>query len=813
MRTLHSTIWFVVGIALLLMSSGVALSAPPTAEGDVWDDRFGLPTVEYGSVRALASDGENLYAAGNFTAAGLLPANNVARWDGRRWHALGSGVNGYVYALAVYKGALYAGGEFTQAGDVAVNSLAVWDGKKWSGLGQGPGALQGTYKGVVRALAVVDDALYIGGDFTSLDNLATLDIARWDGRKLSALGSGLGNADYSGTAMDSYGYGSVYALAGGPDGSLYAGGDFSHAGNDQPLPVNSIARWDGQEWTPLGSGLEKTYGKGEVRALAVDDSGILFAGGQFGKAGGEVAASIAQWDGQRWRPVGSGLGTDSAYAYINALAVVGDSLYAGGGMTSIGGKKVAGLALWDGWAWAGVGDGMRDSYDGVLVLLSDGNGGVYAAGSFTGGGKIYSRNLIRWTGAAWEALGQGMGYGTTSGRVEAVTVDPAGLVYAGGYFDSVGGQPVQNIAVWNGNRWAGLGQGVNGSVYALATYGTKVYVGGGFTEAGGQGASYIAQYDSVTARWSALASGVNGYVYALAVAGDGTLFVGGDFTGAGDADAQYIARWDGKRWSGLGKGIEPYSGVRALAWDGRNLVLGGSFATVKEGDEQVKVNGLLLWDSQTDDRYTVGTGNSVGVTRKGSYGDFSGEVYALALTEKALYVGGLFDRAGGVAARSVAAYDFQKGWQALGDSVSNAYTPYVYALAAGPDGIYAGGDFTAAGAAQTPSLAHWDEMWQRWEALDGGLSSGAVVKVLTVGDGSLYVGGQFSAAGGAPAAAFARWGQPVTIPVVRPQIRGGNSRVTPTPAPTAAPTPCPTRKATGAGVTGQSAPCGGPTRR
>lgn len=744
----------IIGIILLLIGSNLVNTAPLAAEGDGWDYRFGLPSVEYGSVHALATDRATLYAGGDFTSAGTLPTANVARWDGRRWHSLGSGINGYVYALAVYKGKLYAGGDFTQAGDVAVNSLAVWDGRSWSALGRGPGAMQGTHKGIVRALAVVDGALYIGGDFTALDEMSTLDIARWDGRKLSALGNGLGNADYSGAALDRYGYGSVSALAGGPDGSLYAAGDFSHAGNHLLTPVNSIARWDGLNWQPLDRGLEKAYSTGEVRTLAVGGDGTLYAGGHFVTAGGEAAASIAQWDGRRWWPVGSGLastlGSDSTY--INALAVVGDSLYAGGRVTNIDGRTIAGLAVWDGWTWADVGDGILDSYDGVLALLPSGDDGVYAGGSFSNG-DTYSRNLIRWSGTAWEALGQGLDngttnrrvealgqgldYGTTNRQVEALAVDANGLVYAGGNFNSIAGKPAQNIAIWNGSGWTGLGLGVNGAVHALAAFGTKLYVGGAFTEAGGQEASYIAQYDSVTERWSSLGSGVNGYVYALAVAADGTLFVSGDFTAAGNVDVQHIARWNGQRWSGLGKGLEPYSSVRALAWDGRNLVLGGSFATVTEGEEQVTVNGLLLWDSQTDERYTVGTDDKVGITRKGSFDDFSGEVYAVALTENALYVGGVFDRAGGVAARGVAVYDFQKGWQALGDSVSNAYTPYVYALAAGPEGVYAGGEFTAAGTAQTTSLARWDG--KRWNGLGAGLGTGAVVKALAVGDGSVYV--------------------------------------------------------------------------
>ena len=48
-----------------------------------------------------------------------MPANYIAKWNGSAWSALGSGMNGAVYALAVDgAGNLYAGGEFTTAGGV-----------------------------------------------------------------------------------------------------------------------------------------------------------------------------------------------------------------------------------------------------------------------------------------------------------------------------------------------------------------------------------------------------------------------------------------------------------------------------------------------------------------------------------------------------------------------------------------------------------------------------------------------------------------------------------------------------------------------
>ena len=41
-----------------------------------------------------------------------------AEWDGRNWSPLGSGVNDGVHALAVMGSDLYAGGNFTAAGDI-----------------------------------------------------------------------------------------------------------------------------------------------------------------------------------------------------------------------------------------------------------------------------------------------------------------------------------------------------------------------------------------------------------------------------------------------------------------------------------------------------------------------------------------------------------------------------------------------------------------------------------------------------------------------------------------------------------------------
>jgi hypothetical protein len=54
-----------------------------------------------GEVLALAIFNNYVMAGGFFSTAGGVSANNIARWDGTAWSALGSGTNGDVRALAV----------------------------------------------------------------------------------------------------------------------------------------------------------------------------------------------------------------------------------------------------------------------------------------------------------------------------------------------------------------------------------------------------------------------------------------------------------------------------------------------------------------------------------------------------------------------------------------------------------------------------------------------------------------------------------------------------------------------------------------
>src|SRR2546422_548704 len=77
----------------------------------------------------------------------------------------------------------------------------------------------------------------------------------------------------------------------------------------------AAAAFSDANWTPLGSGMNNY-----VQALAVSGSNV-YAGGQFTTAGGSTANYVARWDGSSWSPLGSGMG--SPYATVYALLVSG----------------------------------------------------------------------------------------------------------------------------------------------------------------------------------------------------------------------------------------------------------------------------------------------------------------------------------------------------------------------------------------------------------------------------------------------------------------------------------------------------------
>jgi hypothetical protein len=78
------------------------------------------------------------------------------------------------------------------------------------------------------------------------------------------------------------------------------------------------------------------------------------------------------------------------------------------------------------------------------------------------------------------------------------------------------------IAQWNGSAWSALGSGVNLGVRALALSGTNLFVGGGFTTAGTNVSSYLAQFNTGTVTVNPAAAAVVLDTNSLSQTYDGT---------------------------------------------------------------------------------------------------------------------------------------------------------------------------------------------------------------------------------------------------------------------------------------------------
>jgi len=501
-------------------------------------------------VYALAISGNDLYAGGSFTKAGGTAATNIAMWDGTNWSALGVGMGGgsfpVVRALAVSGNNLYAGGDFTSAGGTLAKYVAKWDGSGWSGLGAGASSK-------VYALTGCDNHLYAGGSFSG--------IVKWDGSNWSALVPGV---QYPGDFVKV----NALSVAGT---ELYVGGDFSMAGD---IAARHIAKWNGT-WSALGSGIDGSPDAFPYVSAAASSGSELYIGGEFLTAGGITVNYVARWDGSNWSALGSGVtGGDDAYPAVHALTVSGSDLYAGGIFTNAGGITAKNIAKWDGNRWSALGSGLNNTVRALAVSGSD----LYAGGFFTVAGGVTVNCIARWNGTNWSALGSGMD------NVVWALATWGNDLYAAGGFTTANGFPASRIAKWNGNSWSSVGSGIDNpsgstDVFALAASPNGLYATGHFTAAGGVPVNYIAKWDG--SRWSPLGSGLGGtcingcpYGYALTVSDD-FLYAGGLFRTAGDVMATNIAKWNGSAWSSLGSGV--IDRVNALAVSRQKLYVGGQF--------------------------------------------------------------------------------------------------------------------------------------------------------------------------------------------------------------------------------------------
>ena len=342
--------------------------------------------------------------------------------------------------------------------------------------------------------------------------------------------------------------GRVYAIATrGSD--VYVGGSFSKIGN---VDAYSIAKWNGTEWSGVGTGIPAPGLNGEVRSLAFDKDGNLFAGGYFNKSmDGVETTGIIKWNGSSWSSMPP-IPNDYAGAYdIRAIAFdANNNLYAGGCYFSTNKTLPQHIARWDGSQWSAVGSGLNNC---VTSIAFASNGKLFVGGSFSFNSQspglpncsnTSCGGVASWNGSIWSPIDAHFGF-----SVNAIAFDNNDHLYISGNFSSVliftGREAgnyqlldIKSLAKWSGTRFLDI---------AVGTPPVTVHTESPIVEKVGQSGLIT---DSCLSPCSARTPAVN----AIRKDAAGNMIVAGTFNTADGIVAKGIARWSGTSWSGVGSG-------------------------------------------------------------------------------------------------------------------------------------------------------------------------------------------------------------------------------------------------------------------
>lgn len=451
-----------------------------------------------------------------------------------------------------------------------------------------------------------------------------------------------------------------------------------------------------------------------VKDIAIAPDGTVYLAGVFMDAAGKRVTNIAAWDGTDYQLLGAGIEIEGS---VDGLAIDdAGTLWAVATYFTDAGDARGQLYRWTGFEWLPVGAVLDSAVYDIAIVV----GRPVVAGAFTHAGTTPVGHIAQFNGTTWRPVGGGV---ITGGFVAAIAGTPAGLCAGGTFSVPVGAAIIENAACWNGGGWSQLGTG----------------------EFGGPPMN----------------------IFALERDAGGTWYAGGDFAFYGSEGGHGLARLDPDgAWrtvdGGVGNGFDNF--VRRIAFDGSDVIVGGRFDAA--GLEFVEARNAARWSPVTGWRQVGGgVANEVGVIVEAERG-----VHALARgPDGALWLGGLFSRAGDIAAMNLVRVESDDTPGAVvGPRPTNGVAGTVNALATLADGtLVAGGAFSFAGRTAAERLATWDG--SGWSPVFGGLG-GFVNDLKVLRSGAIVVAGTDLASDGNYLGAVAtyrdgEWSVPGGVPV------------------------------------------------
>ena len=341
----------------------------------------------------------------------------------------------------------------------------------------------------------------------------------------------------------------------------------------------------------------------------------------------------------------------------------------------------------------------------------------------------------------------------TNGRVNVITV-AGSKVFIGGQFTAVrpagaptgSGEVTRNhVAAFNLNtgKLLAWNPNANGTVRAIATSGSTVYLGGSFTQVRGKGHARLASVNDTTGGlvggWHPAA---NAEVLALRVVNN-RLYAGGAFTAVNGAARLRLAAFNTTTGALLGSWAPSADDqVKALTStpDGSKILIGGFFTHIGSGSQDhiaalsPSTGAPLPWATHLS--YPVidlavnragvyvagagGGGNFAGLTLSGGQmwqGGTNGNVQAIGVVHGFVYLGGHFQTYCGpqhgqhtctnpIARDKLLAVDQKTGvLQPWDPGANSALGVFALTGSSATGDMLAGGDFTVIGGAHQQGYA------------------------------------------------------------------------------------------------------------
>jgi len=668
-----------------------------------------LPVTNSQEMNEVVRDGNTLYVSGAFSYIGPNTGSGVLldSSSGTYVQAFPK-VNGEINAsIPDGQGGVYIGGEFTKVGSVFRNYIAHINSDNSVDLTWNPAP-----DAMVEAIALRGSRVYFGGYFTHIGGVERNYIAAVD-----AVTGVL-------TSWDPLCDGLVFGIA-VSDSIVYFGGNFAHVRGDAVAAARlNIAATDtgvgiATSWDPTAlslNALEPYVVKG---LLLADNDTILYVWGNISGLGYTTkygAGSLYTHPENNnntyataWTPSPRYASNNSTNCAIKALAISGDTVFLGGEFLRL---KTA-----------------YTTRNHIGAMTRSGAGTILAWNP-----NITAPNYV------------------TSSRVSGVTSLEVvgGVVYAGGYFTSVGAVTRSNLAAidrgtgvatsWNPH----IADGEDMLVNTLSLTGSNIFAGGNFNSVNGVTRNSLAAVDLLTKEVTSWDPNVT-YTGAAAFMSEmvqygSNLYISGTFDAVGGTARNRFAAIS--KTTGLPIEFLPTTTFTnapfTLAVDNSKLYISGTFTTIGDSARNnvaavdLTTGNITAWNPDIDSGSTY-------------------YVNAFGFSGSTVYMSGVFENVGSSPRKGLAAVDDSLGsalvWNPnLGNS--SASTGFRgYAMTVYNSIVYVGGNFDTVGTtgrrglaaidASTGSIASWNPVIT--------LPSGSLgITSLGTAGSTLFIGGEFS---------------------------------------------------------------------